>query len=153
VAPLNRNPDKAYQESPEPHRWYTGYHGYWPVSSTEVDPHIGTAKDLHALVDDAHAHGMKVIADLVLHHVHEEHPWWKQHRDWFGSVDLPDGRKNLRLWDEQQFTTWFEPYLPSFDFSKDAPVNALIDNSVWWANTYKLDGFRLDAVKHILPSF
>lgn len=153
VAPLNRNPDKAFQESPEPHRWYTGYHGYWPVSSTELDPHIGTAKDLNALVDSAHAHGMKVIADLVLHHVHEEHPWWKQHRDWFGTVDLPDGRKNLRLWDEQQFTTWFEPYLPSFDFSKDAPVRALIDNSIWWANTYKLDGFRLDAVKHVLPSF
>lgn len=153
VAPLNRNPDKAYQESPEPHRWYTGYHGYWPVSSTELDPHIGTAKDLNALVDSAHSHGMRVIADLVLHHVHENHPWWKQHRDWFGTLELPDGRKNLRLWDEQQFTTWFEPYLPSFDFSKDAPVHALIDNSIWWLNTYKLDGFRLDAVKHILPSF
>jgi cyclomaltodextrinase / maltogenic alpha-amylase / neopullulanase len=153
VAPLNRNPDKAYQESPEPHRWYTGYHGYWPVSSTEIDPHIGTAKDLHALIDHAHAHGMKVIADLVLHHVHQLHPWWKQHRDWFGTLELPNGRKNLRLWDEQQFTTWFEPYLPSFDFSKDAPARALIENSVWWANTYKLDGFRLDAVKHILPNF
>ena len=153
VAPLNRNPDKAYQESPEPHRWYTGYHGYWPVSSTELDPHIGSASDLRGLVESAHRHGMKVIADLVLHHVHEEHPWWKQHRDWFGKLELPDGRKNLRLWDEQQFTTWFEPYLPSFDFSKAAPVRALIDNSVWWANTYKLDGFRLDAVKHILPSF
>ncbi|MEY2546952.1 MAG: hypothetical protein QOG48_2069 [Verrucomicrobiota bacterium] len=153
VAPLNRNPAKAYREYPEPHRWYTGYHGYWPVSSTDIDPHIGTDKDLHALVDDAHKHGMKVIADLVLHHVHEEHPWWKEHRDWFGSLDLPDGKKNLRLWDEQQFTTWFEPYLPSFDFAKDAPVHALIDNSIWWLNTYKLDGFRLDAVKHILPSF
>jgi glycosidase len=153
VAPLNKNPADAYQESPEPHRWYTGYHGYWPVSSTEIDPHVGTERDLRELVDGAHARGMKVIADLVLHHVHEQHPWWKQHRDWFGTVDLPDGRKNLRLWDEQQFTTWFEPYLPSFDFSKDEPVRALIDNSVWWANTYKPDGFRLDAVKHILPSF
>jgi cyclomaltodextrinase len=153
VAPLNRNPDNAYQESPEPHRWYTGYHGYWPVSSNEIDPHIGTARDLNELIDHAHAHGMRVIADLVLHHVHEQHPWWKEHRDWFGSLDLPNGKKNLRLWDEQQFTTWFEPYLPSFDFSKDEPVRALIDNSVWWANTYKLDGFRLDAVKHILPSF
>ncbi len=153
VAPLNRNPATAYQESPEPHRWYTGYHGYWPVSSTEIDPHIGTPKDLNELVDHAHTRGMKVIADLVLHHVHQEHPWWKEHRDWFGTLELPDGRKNLRLWDEQQFTTWFEPYLPSFDFSKDAPVKALIDNSIWWANTYKLDGFRLDAVKHILPSF
>ncbi|MDB6148362.1 MAG: hypothetical protein JWO45_2026, partial [Spartobacteria bacterium] len=153
VAPLNKNPAGAYQESPEPHRWYTGYHGYWPVSSTELDPHTGTAADLRKLVDTAHEHGMKVIADLVLHHVHAEHPWWKQHRDWFGSLELPDGRKNLRLWDEQQFTTWFEPYLPSFDFSKNEPVSALIDNSIWWAKEHKLDGFRLDAVKHILPSF
>jgi len=153
LGPLNKNPAGAYQESPEPHRWYTGYHGYWPISSEELDPHIGTGRDLNELVDHAHAHGMKVIADLVLHHVHIEHPWWKQHRDWFGTLELPDGRKNLRLWDEQQFTTWFEPYLPSFDFSKDEPVRALIDNSVWWANKYKLDGFRLDAVKHILPSF
>src|SRR5204862_2727813 len=75
VAPLNRNPDKAYQESLEPHRWYTGYQGYWPVSSTELDPHIGTAKDLNALVDSAHAHGMKVSADLVLHHVPENNRW------------------------------------------------------------------------------
>jgi cyclomaltodextrinase len=104
-------------------------------------------------VKSAHGHNMKVIADLVLHHVHAEHRWWKEHRDWFGQLEMPDGRKNLRLWDEQQFTTWFEPYLPSFDFSKDAPVRALIDNSVWWLNRYKLDGFRLDAVKHIVPSF
>ena len=153
VAPLNKNPDKAYQESPEPHRWYTGYHGYWPISPEELDAHVGTARDLNELVDHAHAHGMKIIADLVLHHVHIEDPWWKQHRDWFGTLELPDGRKNLRLWDEQQFTTWFEPYLPSFDFSKEEPVRALIDNSIWWANRYKLDGFPLDAVKHILPSF
>src|SRR5205085_625766 len=144
IAPLNKNPDHGYQESPKPHRWYTAYHGYWPISATEIDPHSGSAKDLQELIDSAHKHDLKVIADLVLHHVHEEHPWWKQHRDWFGSLDLPNGKKNLRLWDEQQFTTWFEPYLPSFDFSKDAPVHALIDNSIWWLNTYKLDGFRLD---------
>ncbi len=153
IAPLNKNPAHACQESPEPHRWYTGYHGYWPISPTEIDPHFGNGEELRKLIDTAHVHGIKVIADLVLHHVHEEHPWWKAHRDWFGQLELPDGRKNLRLWDEQQFTTWFEPYLPSFDFSKDAPVHALIDNTVWWAKHYQLDGFRLDAVKHILPSF
>ena len=41
IAPLNRNPAHACQESPEPHRWYTGYHGYWPMSPTEIDPHFG----------------------------------------------------------------------------------------------------------------
>src|SRR4029077_11165907 len=51
VGPLNRNPDKAYQEYPEPHRWYTGYHGYWPISPDQMDPHIGAPKDLNDLVE------------------------------------------------------------------------------------------------------
>ena len=153
LAPLNRNPATAYRESPEPHRWYTGYHGYWPISPNEVEPHFGTSGALKSLVHTAHAHGIRVIADLVLHHVHEEHPWWKEHRDWFGSLDLPDGKKNLRLWDEQQFTTWFEPYLPTFNFGRADAVEALIDNSAWWANEFDLDGFRLDAVKHIPQTF
>ncbi|MEO5719612.1 MAG: alpha-amylase family glycosyl hydrolase, partial [Chthoniobacterales bacterium] len=124
IAPLNRNPSVAYQESPEPHRWYTGYHGYWPVSPTEVEPHFGDAGALKSLIRTAHANGLKVIADLVLHHVHEEHPWWKQHRDWFGQLELPDGSKNLRRWDDYQFTTWFEPYMPSFNFANAAAVTA-----------------------------
>lgn len=153
IAPLNKNPAVAYQEYPEPRRWYTGYHGYWPVSPTEVEPHFGDATALKSLVKTAHEHGLKVIADLVLHHVHAEHPWWKDHRDWFGKLELPDGSKNLRRWDDYQFTTWFEPYMPTFDFGKSEAVTALIDNSAWWANEYDLDGFRLDAVKHIPTDF
>jgi cyclomaltodextrinase len=153
IAPLNRNPSIAYQEYPEPHRWYTGYHGYWPVSPTEVEPHFGDAAALKSLVKTAHASGLEVVADLVLHHVHAEHPWWKQHRDWFGTLELPDGTKNLRRWDDYQFTTWFEPYMPTFNFANADAVAALIDNSAWWANQYDLDGFRLDAVKHIPTDF
>ena len=153
IAPLNENPNVAYQEYPEPHRWYTGYHGYWPVSPTKVEPHFGDPRALQSLVRTAHENGLKVIADLVLHHVHTEHPWWKEHRDWFGSLDLPDGTKNLRRWDDYQFTTWFEPFMPTFNFANKAAVSALIDNAAWWANEYDLDGFRLDAVKHIPPEF
>ncbi len=153
LAPLNLNPSHPEQEYPEPRRWYTGYHGYWPVSATEVDPRYGTVAELKALIAAAHRRGIRVLADLVLHHVHQEHPYWKEHRDWFGTLELPDGRKNLRLWDEHQFSTWFEPYLPSFDFANAAAVRALIDNTIWWAREYDLDGFRLDAVKHIPPSF
>ncbi len=43
--------------------------------------------------------------------------------------------------------------MPTFDFANSAAVTALIDNSAWWANEYKLDGFRLDAVKHIPSDF
>jgi cyclomaltodextrinase / maltogenic alpha-amylase / neopullulanase len=153
LAPLNQNPAGAFQESPAPHRWYTGYHGYWPISPTEVEPRFGDAETLKELVRAAHARGIRVIADLVLNHVHIEHPWWREHRDWFGQLELPDGTLNLRKWDEHQFTTWFEPFLPSFDFENSEAVDALIENSIWWANEYNLDGFRLDAVKHIPQQF
>jgi cyclomaltodextrinase len=153
LAPLNRNPAAAYREYPEPHRWYTGYHGYWPVSPTEVEPHFGDRAALKSLVRTAHNRGLRVIADLVLHHVHEDHPWWKQHRDWFGALELPDGTKNLRKWDDYAFTTWFEPFLPTFNWDRADAIATLIDNSAWWANEFDLDGFRLDAVKHIPQHF
>lgn len=153
LAPLNRNPDGAWQEYLPPYRHYTGYHGYWPVSESEVEPRFGGEEDLKALVKEAHAGDIKVIADLVLRHVHIENPLWKEKPEWFGSLLLPDGTKNLRLWDDQQFTTWFEEWLPGFDFNNPEAVTFLIKNAEAWAHTYALNGFRLDAVKHIYPSF
>jgi len=153
LAPLNRNPDGAWKEFLPPYRSYTGYHGYWPVSETEVEPRFGGEAGLKDLVGTAQQNGIKIIADLVLRHVHIENPLWKEHPDWFGSLTLPDGRKNLRLWDEQQFTTWFEEFLPGFDFDKPEPVAFLISNAETWAEKFGLDGYRLDAVKHIRYSF
>jgi cyclomaltodextrinase / maltogenic alpha-amylase / neopullulanase len=153
LAPLNRNPDDAWKSYKPPQRTYTGYHGYWPVSATEVEPRFGGEKALTSLIASAHAKKQKIIADLVLKHVHTDHPLWKERRDWFGTLELPDGRKNLRIWDEHQFTTWFEEWLPGFNFDKNEPVAFLIDNAVEWAEKYRLDGYRLDAVKHINFSF
>ena len=153
LAPLNRNPEGAWQEYLPPYRHYTGYHGYWPISATEVEPRFGGKEDLEALVGEAHAGGIKVIADLVLRHVHVENPLWREKKEWFGSLLLPDGRKNLRIWDEQQFTTWFEEWLPGFDFENPEAVAFLLGNAEYWAGTYDLNGFRLDAVKHIYPAF
>ncbi len=45
-----------------------GYHGYWITDFTRVDPHLGDADDLHALVDAAHGRGMKVYLDIVVNH-------------------------------------------------------------------------------------
>ena len=44
------------------------YHGYWITDFTQVDPHFGTRADLKALVDAAHARGMKVYLDIVTNH-------------------------------------------------------------------------------------
>lgn len=45
-----------------------GYHGYWVLDFTDVDPHFGTRADLKALVDAAHSRGMKVYLDIITNH-------------------------------------------------------------------------------------
>jgi len=45
-----------------------GYHGYWGVDFTKVDPHLGTDADFAAFVSCAHSLGMKVILDVVVNH-------------------------------------------------------------------------------------
>lgn len=48
---------------------FYGYHGYWALDYTRLDPNFGTEEDLRALVQAAHARGIKVILDVVLNHV------------------------------------------------------------------------------------
>ena len=45
-----------------------GYHGYWITDFTQVDPHFGSNADFKALVDAAHARGMKVYMDIIANH-------------------------------------------------------------------------------------
>ncbi|WBY06635.1 alpha-amylase family glycosyl hydrolase [Sphingomonas sp. 7/4-4] len=45
-----------------------GYHGYWVTDFTTVDPHLGTDADFKALVDAAHARGIKVYMDIIVNH-------------------------------------------------------------------------------------
>lgn len=153
VLPFLKTTAKAYRETPAPHRNYTGYHGYWPADGRKVDPHFGDNAIVHTLVDDLHKRDMKILVDFVSNHVHEEHPYYQDHPEWFGKYILPDGRENLRLFDEYRLTTWFESYTPSFDYmSSPEAVNASVSDAVWWLTEYKLDGFRHDAVKHV-PNF
>ncbi|MCU0452056.1 MAG: alpha-amylase family glycosyl hydrolase [Bacteroidetes bacterium] len=154
ISPVYDNPNVAFREYPAPNRWYSGYHGYWPISDTAVEEKFGTMADLRELVRKAHARGIRVLLDFVAHHVHIDHPWYRNHPEWFGTLDLPDGRKNLRLWDEFRLTTWFEPYMPSFDYTKShVPIDVMAENAVWWLEQTGADGFRHDAVKHVPNEF
>ncbi len=60
-----------------------GYHGYWTRDWTAVDPSLGTAEDLEAVVDAAHRHGIRVLLDAVINHtgpVTASDPAWPD--DW-----------------------------------------------------------------------
>jgi glycosidase len=154
ISPIVDNTNIAYKEFPTPHRYFTGYHGYWPVSAVDVEEHFGDMQLAKKFVETAHNHGMNVLLDYIANHIHQEHPFWEEHRNWFGVLELPDGRKNLRLFDEQRLTTWFEPYMPSFDYDgSDEALQLMTDNAVWWLKETGADGFRHDAVKHVPYKF
>ncbi len=45
-----------------------GYHGYWITDFTQIDPHLGTNAELEALIDEAHARGIKIYFDIITNH-------------------------------------------------------------------------------------
>ena len=155
ISPIQQQPDSAFTEFVEPHRKVSGYHGYWPVSSRTIDTRFGTSGDFKNIVNNAHEQNINVILDFVSNHTHEDHTYFNNNRNWFGNVDLTDGRKNIRLWSEEtRLTTWFDTFLPSFDFSANPDaIKQTTNDAIWWLNTYNLDGFRQDAVKHVPHAF
>ena len=153
ISPVNQNPT-------EPYGWYepmktkfSGYHGYWPVSSSKVDTRFGTNQEFKEVVADAHKHNISVLLDYVAHHVHTEHPFYKQHPEWTTPLYLPDGTLNTERWDDQRLTTWFDTFMPTLDLSNPKVVEMMSDSAMYWMKEFGLDGFRHDACKHITEEF
>ena len=153
VSPIVQNPQGAWQEYPKPRRWFSGYHGYWPVLETKVDTRFGNDAVLEELVSTAHANNMNVIMDFVSNHIHKENPIYKQHPDWFNSMYLPDSTVNIRIWDAQRLTTWFDDFMPDINYEKPEAVDAFSDSALYWLKKFKIDGFRHDATKHVSEKF
>jgi len=106
-------------------------------------------EDLKALAKAAHARGIRVIMDFVANHVHQDSAIWQQHKDWFHQTVLLCG--DADNWNTHPVDCWFQPYLPDVDFTNDEAVEAFADAAVVWAREADLDGFRVDAVKHLDP--
>ena len=134
---------------------FSAYHGYWPISFTEVDTRFGNSKMLKKLVDEIHMRNKNILLDFVSNHVHEQHPVYQAHKkeDWATNLYLPDGTLNTEQWDEHRLTTWFDIFLPTLNLEKEEVAQMLSDSAVYWLETYDVDGFRHDATKHIPESF
>jgi len=153
LSPITQNPLEAYVEYPEPRRKYTGYHGYWPITLTTVDHRFGDDAAMRRMVETAHANNMSVMLDFVSNHVHEKNPLIVNNPHFATELILPDGTRNLRLWDDQRLTTWFDDFLPSLDFSNPEVIQTMVDSAFFWITEYNLDGFRHDATKHVPLEF
>jgi glycosidase len=66
MTPIFRN--RAVQSFEEGKPVRTGYHGYWILDFTEVDPHFGTKAELEELVAEANQRGIGIILDIVVNH-------------------------------------------------------------------------------------
>jgi cyclomaltodextrinase / maltogenic alpha-amylase / neopullulanase len=153
ISPIVKNTENAYGFWPEPKTKFSAYHGYWPVSFTQIDNHFATAEEFKAAIEIAHKNNINILADYVANHIHEEHPYYKSNPKCATELMLPDGRMNLELWDEHRLTTWFDKFLPTLDLENNKIAEMVVDSVVWWAQEYNLDGFRYDAAKHVPLTF
>jgi len=140
-----------------------------PIPRPRVESRIGTEADLRAMVTAAHAassangDGIKVLFDYVMNHVDDSSPLFLNHRDWFhrapgretarlcGENVVPGDPGSGLLWDDDFWTTRcaFTTYLPPFDFDNVDARNWSVNDAVWWAKEFDIDGYRLDAIKHV----
>jgi glycosidase len=166
----NRNTAGAAIDPGADSHQYSGYHGYWPSPPNvdysnpsnpsprpQVESRIGDESELRTLIDQAHlansanGDGIKVLFDYVMHHVDDTSGLYQAHNDWFardnGNFRLcgPDN-----LWDDPYWGTRcaFTPYLAPFDMDNPAPRAWSVSDALWWAKTFSIDGYRLDAIKH-----
>lgn len=154
ISPVNENTYNVERESVPPYEYYTSYHGYWPISMTETNKRFGTMEELREMIATAHEHGIAILLDFVSNHVHVDNPLFVENPGLQSEYDLPDGRKNLRLFDEHPFTTWFDTFIPTIDYEANPhALEIMVDNAIWWLKETGADGFRQDAVKHVPMEF
>ncbi len=129
---------------------YSAYHGYWPDDPYATEEHFGDAATLHALVEASHARGMRVVMDWVCNHVHQDHPYYQDHPDdWFNEPIMCKVGEDYSNFDLIPETCWFAEYLPDIKFYDAEVLDRMIEDAIWWAKEYDLDGFRVDGAKHV----
>jgi alpha-glucosidase len=52
--------------------------GYDVSNPRDVDPMYGSLDDFRKLIEDAHAHGLRIMVDIVPNHFSVEHPWFQE---------------------------------------------------------------------------
>ena len=151
LTPVYENPDGAYAAADGVHA-FSGFHGYWPVDPFAIEGKLGDAwasseERLRELIAEAHARGIRVLFDLVLNHIHEDHVYRSEHPEWFsdGCVCGTEGCG----WEERPIDCWFMPYLPDLDYRNHWILQQVVDDTLELVRRFDVDGVRMDAAKHM----
>jgi glycosidase len=142
------------------------YHGYDVTDYYRVERDYGTNDDFKRLVVEAHRRGIRVLVDLVLNHASSEHPFFKDallnpgspYRDWFIWLPSHPGVKNPWGGDnwhrspvrEEYYYGFFWGGMPDLNYETPAVREEAKRIATFWLEELGADGFRLDAVKHLV---
>jgi alpha-amylase len=139
------------------------YHGYDVTDYRTVEPDYGSNADFRAFVAAAHERGIEVIVDLVLNHTSDEHPWFAASAsgtgpkaDWYvWSEDNPRwlGPGGQVAWHEladRYYYGVFSDAMPDLNLRSAEVTAELEDVARFWLADMGVDGFRLDAAKHLI---
>ncbi len=147
------------------------YHGYDTTDYENVNPDYGDDADLETLCREAHRRGMRVIVDFVMNHTSNQHPWFvdaassptARHRAWYiwSPTDL-GWRQPWNIYggadtwhrnqaDGQWYYGVFWSGMPDLNY-RNPEVRAEMERlaGLWLGRG--VDGFRLDAARHIVEN-
>ena len=133
------------------------YHGYDVTDYYAVNPEYGTMDDFRRLLEEAHKRGIRVTIDWVLNHTSSQHEWFQQakdpqspYHDWYvWSANPTSSPKWTRVGDEYYYAN-FVPEMPDLNYLNPAVVQEMEKVIRFWLQDVGIDGFRLDAAKHII---
>jgi alpha-glucosidase len=129
--------------------------GYDVADYTAVDPVYGDLGEFDALVEEAHARGLDVLMDIVPCHTSIEHPWFREHPDWYIWRDEPNnwisafGGSAWTPRDGRYYLHSFYPEQPDLDWRNPEVVAAMQGVLRFWLDR-GADGYRVDAIDRLL---
>ncbi|MFC5746814.1 maltose alpha-D-glucosyltransferase [Actinomadura rugatobispora] len=144
--------------------------GYDIADFTKILPDFGELGDFVELIEEAHARGIRVIADLVMNHTSDQHPWFQASRndpdgpfgDFYVWSDTDEPYPDARIiFVDTETSNWtydpvrgqyfwhrFFSHQPDLNFDNPAVQDAMLEVLRFWLDL-GIDGFRLDAVPYL----
>jgi alpha-amylase len=104
-----------------------------------INPEFGSMAEFKKLVIDAHQLGFKVVIDWVANHTGWDHPWTREHPEYYVR-DAAGGFTERNGWDD----------VIDLDYNNQELHGALIDAMKFWVENADIDGFRCD-MAHLVP--
>jgi maltose alpha-D-glucosyltransferase/alpha-amylase len=130
----------------------------------------GTLDDFRNFLTAAHHKGIRVIADLVINHTSDQHPWFKEsrssvhslYRDWYvwsetdqkygdARIIFSDTERSNWTWDDTSGAFYWHRFFshqPDLNYDNPEVQQAMLEVVRFWLDL-GLDGFRVDAVPYL----